>query len=84
MEGQVIKVKCKCGYLLFRYFKDIKGRLLKCYLDCIRKDFVGLSSSKPDEKILCPKCNNVVGTVKMIHGRPAIKISQSKVQKTRT
>ena len=37
-RGRVIKVECRCGQLLFKYYKGGRGRLIKCYLDEIRKD----------------------------------------------
>jgi hypothetical protein len=82
--GKVIKVKCECGYLLFKYFKDIRGRLIKCYLDEIRKDFVGVISLKNGERPLCPECKSEIGVVTIIHGRPAIKLNQACIKKIRT
>ena len=40
--GRVIKVQCRCGRLLFKYYKGGRGRLIKCFLDEIRKDYVGV------------------------------------------
>ena len=42
-RGHVIKVHCQCGQLLFKYFKGGRGRLIKCFLDEIRRDYVGIS-----------------------------------------
>jgi hypothetical protein len=83
-NGKVIKVYCQCGYLLFRYFKDIRGRLIKCYLDEIRKGYVGVQSLRNGKTPKCPECKNEIGVVTLIHGRPAIKLNQGNIKKTRT
>jgi len=83
-KGRVIKVQCKCGQLLFKYFKGGRGRLIKCYLDEIREDHVGVSEMPTGSGAACPACGKQIGVVRMIHGRPAVKINQGTVQQTRT
>jgi hypothetical protein len=83
-RGRVIKVECRCGQLLFRYYKGGRGRLIKCYLDEIRKDQVGVLEDATDLHPTCPACGKVIGVVRMVRGRPALKINQGTVKETRT
>jgi hypothetical protein len=79
-RGRVIKVECRCGQLLFKYHKAGRGRLIKCYLDEIRQDYVGIETgSQP----ACPACGKELGTIRIIRGRPALKINQGTVKETR-
>ncbi len=81
--GRVIKVECRCGFLLFRYFKDGRGWLIKCFLDEVQKDNVGLTGLPLEAQPRCPGCGKELGIVRMIHGRPALKINQGTVKETR-
>jgi hypothetical protein len=83
-KGRVIKVECRCGQLLFRYFKGGRGRLIKCYLDQIRLDNVGLAGTPTGARPTCPNCGKELGIVRIVHGRPALKINQGTVRETRT
>ena len=86
-ERRVIKVQCQCGEELARYEKEGKGRLIKMYVDHIVKGpLVPTEETKyeNEEDVLCPKCEERIGTVKMVHGRPAIKINQGQIKKTGT
>jgi hypothetical protein len=83
-QGRVIQVQCRCGHLLFKYFKSKRGRLIKCYLGEIRKDYVGISGAPIGSRPTCPGCGKELGVVKIIHGRPALKINQGTVRETRT
>jgi hypothetical protein len=91
-KGRVIKVRCQCGQPLFKYYKGGRGRLIKCYLDEIREDYVGivdvdadrgLASARDAERPTCPGCGKELGIVRMVRGRPALKINQGAVQVTR-
>ena len=82
--GRVIKVQCRCGQLLCKYFKAGRGRLIKCYLDEIRKDYAGISETPIGSRPTCPGCGKELGVVSIIHGRPALKINQGTVKETRT
>jgi hypothetical protein len=82
-QGRVIKVECRCGYLLFKYFKGGRGRLVKCYLDEIRKDYAHVADQALDAQPTCPACGKALGVVKMIQGRPALKINQGTIKETR-
>jgi len=69
----VIEVVCaKCGTMLYRYAKEGAGQLLKCYISGVRED-----NTKGDRR--CPKCGQEFAREAMIHGRPAHKIIQGKV-----
>jgi len=82
-KGRVIKVECQCGQLLFRYYKGGRGRLIKCYFEEIRQDEVGLSGLPGGARPTCPGCGKDLGIGRLVHGRPALKINQGTVQKTR-
>jgi hypothetical protein len=83
-RGRVIKVECRCGQLLFKYYKGGRGRLIKCYLHEIRKDYVGILDGATDSHPTCPGCGKVLGVVRIVRGRPALKINQGTVRETRT
>lgn len=81
--GRVLKVECRCGHVLFRYFKDGRGRLIKCFVSEVREDSVGLAGLPLEARPTCPSCGKELGIVKMIHGRPALKLNQGTVKETR-
>ncbi|MCB5262900.1 MAG: hypothetical protein M0Q16_02480 [Candidatus Cloacimonetes bacterium] len=54
--GKIIDIHCKCGYLLFRYFKAGKGRLIKVLISRLSEDNVGLSAVETFSRPLCPEC----------------------------
>ncbi len=82
-HGRVIKVQCSCGKILFKYYKGGRGRLIKCYLGEIRKDYAGISNAPLGSRPVCPNCGKELGIIRMIHGRPALKINQGTIQKIR-
>jgi len=84
MAGKVIKVECRCGYLLFDYYKGGHGRLIKCFIDKIVTDHVGISGFQTNDRPICPQCNKCLGIIKMINGRPALKLNQGTIRKNRT
>jgi len=83
-RGRVIKVECRCGQRLFKYFKGGRGRLIKCFLDQIRQDNVGLVDAPLGARPTCPGCGKELGIVRIIRGRPALKLNQGTVKETRT
>jgi len=83
-KGRVIKVECQCGQLLFRYYKGGRGRLIKCFLDEIRRDYVNVTDAPTGARPTCPNCGKELGIVRLVHGRPALKINQGTVKETRT
>ncbi|MBN2245317.1 MAG: hypothetical protein JW755_05690 [Candidatus Aminicenantes bacterium] len=83
-KGRVIEVECRCGQLLFQYYKAGRGRLIKCFIERIMQDNVGVSKMTTGTQPVCPSCGKDIGIVKMVRGRPAIKINQGTVKETRT
>ena len=81
--GKIIDIHCQCEYLLFRYFKQGKGRLIKCMLDSLSEDNVGVAGATTYSRPRCPNCNKELGIVMMIHGRPALKLNQGTIQGVR-
>lgn len=81
-RGRVIKVQCRCGQLLFHYYKGGRGRLIKCYLDEIRRDYVGVQPEEPRPR--CPGCGGELGVIRLIRRRLALKLNQGTVKETRT
>ncbi|MBN1661000.1 MAG: hypothetical protein JXA93_21565 [Anaerolineae bacterium] len=82
-HGRVIKVECQCGQLLFKYYKGGRGRLIKCFLDEIREDWVGIAEAPLGMRPSCPACGRELGEVRIVRGRPALKINHGTVQKIR-
>jgi len=69
----VIVVHCsKCKQKLYRYRKDWGEKLVKCYVDMIRKDYT-------NGDLKCPKCGQEFARHATIHNKPAHKIIQGKV-----
>ena len=82
-KGRVLDVKCQCGVLLFKYFKGGRGRLIKCFLDEIEHDQVGIVDLPLGSRPTCPGCGKEIGIVRIVRGRPALKLNQGAVQKIR-
>jgi len=81
--GKILDIHCKCGYLLFRYFKAGKGKIVKCFINRITDDYVGLQGSPTFSKPLCPQCKKELGIVMMVHGEVALKLNQGTIQGVR-
>jgi len=72
--GRVIKIYCQnCGTLLFKYWKEKPGHLVKCYRERILKDH-----TQGDLK--CPQCGLPFIRETNVYGQPAYKIIQGKVR----
>ena len=82
-KGRVIKVQCRCGQLLFKYYKGGRGRLIKCFLDEIQEATVDIVDQPLGSRPTCPGCGKKLGEVRIIRGRPALKINQGAIQKIR-
>lgn len=83
-RGRVIKVTCQCGQLLFKYYKAGRGRLIKCYLERIRHDYVGVIDLPSGARPVCPGCGEELGEIRLVRGRPALKLNQGTIQHIRT
>ena len=62
----------KCGTFLYRYRKEGKGHLVKCY-----KDAIVVDNTRGD--LRCPQCGQPFAREAAYHNRPANKIIQGKV-----
>lgn len=82
--GKLLNIDCGCGYRLFRYFKAGKGRIVKCFINRITEDNVGLSDAETFSKPLCPQCGKELGIVMMIRGEPALKLNQGTIRKAKS
>ena len=80
-KGRIVKVECQCGRLLFKYFKGGKGRLIKCFLDEIENDLVSVVDEPLGARPTCPGCGKEIGIVRIVRGRPALKLNQGAIQK---
>lgn len=81
--GKIIDIECRCGCLLFRYFKAGKGRLIKCLVSRLTEDNVGLQGAATFSRPLCPACQKELGIIQMIHGEPALKLNQGTIKSIR-
>jgi len=81
--GKIVDITCRCGFLLFRYFKAGKGRIIKCFVHRLSDDFVGLSGLPNFAKPLCPQCGKELGIIMLIHGEPALKINHGTIKDIR-
>ncbi|MFA5281452.1 MAG: hypothetical protein WC368_01890 [Candidatus Cloacimonadaceae bacterium] len=78
--GKTVDIHCRCGFLLFRYFKAGKGRLIKLIISRLSEDNVGLQNVQTFSRPLCPNCASELGIVRIIHGEPALKLNQGSIQ----
>jgi len=78
--GKLLDIRCKCGFVLFRYLKVGKGRIIKCMVERITEDFVGLKGIATFSKPECPSCKRELGIIMMIHGEPALKLNQGSIE----
>lgn len=91
MAGQrIIDVYCKNGHLLFGRYKKVKpGFLMKCYLDKIGVDYVGVGNLPINKEVFCPFCAEKglslrVGRVGMVHGRRAVIVNHGGIKRIET
>lgn len=79
-KRRVVKVRCRCGRILFKYYKGGRGRLIKCILDEIREDYCGILDTAPSvERPVCPACGKELGIIRIARGHPALKINQGTI-----
>ena len=83
---QTVSVVCqKCSTTLFRYKKKngLKSSLVKCYIERIVDDPLGLLAAERGSEMECPKCKSRFARDALIHGRPALKMVGGKVRMTK-
>ena len=75
----------KCSTTLFRYKKKngLKSSLVKCYIERIVDDPLGLLAAERGSEMECPKCKSRFARDALIHGRPALKMVGGKVRMTK-
>nr|MDK2850958.1 hypothetical protein [Candidatus Cloacimonadota bacterium] len=81
--GKIIDINCKCGFLLFRYFKAGKGRLIKVIISRLTEDMVGLRGAQTHSRPRCPNCGKDLGIIMMMQGEPALKLNQGSIKTVR-
>ena len=81
--GKTLQVECQCGQVLLTYHKQGKGRLIKCFLSEIRTDHVGLVDLSLGTRPVCPGCYKTLGEIRLVSGRPALKLNQGTIKKLR-
>ena len=85
MSIKNVDVYCKNGHLLFgRYLKTKSGFLMKCYIERIGKDLVGVTGLSDETDIFCPECKLRIGRIKTVHGMPAVFINHGTVKRIKT
>jgi uncharacterized ferredoxin-like protein len=48
--GKIVDIECKCGKLLFRYFKAGKGKIIKCFVNRIENDSIKIDYMIQNER----------------------------------
>lgn len=82
---KTIDVCCKNGHLIFGRYKKVKsGFLMKCYIDMIGVDCVGVSGLENETDVFCLECRIRVGRIAQVHGRPAVVINHGGVKRRKT
>ena len=85
MTIRTVDVHCKNGHILFgRYIKMRPGFLMKCYVERIGKDYVGVIGLHNGADVFCPECRLRVGRIKIVHGMPAVFINHGTVKRIKT
>ena len=85
MSIKTVDVYCKNGHILFgRYIKTKPGFLMKCYIERIGKDYVGVSGLLIGTDVFCPECKLRVGRIKTVHGMLAVFVNHGTVKRIKT
>ena len=79
-----INVECQCGFVLFKYEKHGRGRLIKCFLENILVDPIGIKNLPDGSRPFCPSCKKSMGEIRLVNGRAALKLNQGAVKKITT
>jgi len=87
---KVIDVFCKNGHLLFGRYRKVKsGFLMKCYLDEIGIDYVGVKDLPLNRDVYCPFCAKQgvtlrIGRKGIVHGRQAVVVNHGGIKRIKT
>ena len=90
MNIKIIDIHCKHGHLIFEKYRKVKsGNLLKCYIDEIGTDFIGVQGLPNGIDVYCPECKKQgiilrVGRIAQVHGRPAVVVNHGGIKPIRT
>ena len=57
---------------------------MKCYIERIGKDYVGVKNLPDETDIYCPECKLRIGRIKTVHGMPAVFINHGAVKRIKT
>ena len=57
---------------------------MKCYIDMIGEDLVGISGLTNETDVFCPKCKVRIGRIGLKHGRPSVIINHGGVKQIKT
>lgn len=60
------------------------GFLMKCYIERIGKDNVGVDGLLVGTDVFCPECKLRIGRIKIVHGMPAVFINHGTVKRIKT
>ena len=89
-KQKIIDVECKKGHLLFEKYRKVKaGNLMKCYIDEIGIDYIGVSGLSNGTDVYCPNCkkegeNLRIGRIALVHGRPAVVVNHGGIKPIKT
>ena len=87
---KIINVYCKYGHLVFERYKKMKpGFLMKCYIERIGIDHVGVKGMPINEPVFCPFCKEEgrelrIGRIGMRHGMPAVVVNHGGIKGIKT
>jgi hypothetical protein len=85
MATKTIGVLCKNNHLIFGRYKKVKSSfLMKCYIDEIVKDLVGVTNLHNNTDVFCPKYKIRIEGTAPVHDRPAVVINHGGVKRIKT
>lgn len=89
-KAKVIEVECaNCGQELARYNKvPGKGTLIKMFVSEILKDrteekIFSAEKYPTGHEFFCPSCEQRIGVLQLVHGKPAVEIDRGHVRPER-
>lgn len=57
---------------------------MKCYINMIGKDYVGVTNLQNGTNVFCKECGIRVGRISQVHGRPAVVVNHGGIKKVTT